>query len=653
MKLKFFLLFILCLQVFGHSQEGSNKLSNDIDSIIQNIKSFSTDKERVYYLTGSAGKNSYVGNTKKLIEKAIEIAENSNQEELLAQSHFSLGTYFYFNSKPDSALFYNDKAYGYLKENQSFFLKAKILNSKGAIFAKQGNVIKGISAMLESKKIMSKIDTLTFSDSEKFQYKGQNLVLNNSLANFYNQMDDFDMALFYYDEAYNAALQNKSITYAGVIMSNKGDLLLNFNKIPEAIEALERGKKLKIEGNAHPRLIANSDMNIGLAYSKSCDYDKGLLFLNKAHNHYVSNHLDSRLALVLNLRGELFLKKKSYERAKTDCEKAKQLADKLNDLETYMNACKCLYEANKNLNLFQASLINHENYLIAKDSLFNKKNVKKQTQLEMQFTFDKEQEIQKIEAYKKEKQRKLYLFLAIIGLAVVLLLLLLYSKNRNKNKQLATQKALLEKTVGEKNMLLKETHHRVKNSFQIVSGLLFLQASSIKDKAASKALKETQNRINSMAVLHQKLYKQDHTSGIDCKDYITALMGDILSSYSMPNIEKKLLIEPIIMDIEVMTSIGLIINELVTNSLKYAFSKKGNNDYIEISVRKKQSDIFLEIIDNGIGISEKAGRRDSLGLSLVKDLAQKINGKINFESLQNKEPKGTKVTIVLKEKDIL
>ena len=161
------------------SQHGRNALSKELDSIIQNLENFHTDKERVYHLTGSAGKNSYVAETRKLLDKAIEVSKQSHVDELLAQSHYSLANYFYFNSKPDSALFFNDKAYAYLKKDHSLFLKSKILNSKGAIFAKQGNVIKGISTMLESKKIMSKIDTLTFSDSEKFQYKGQNLVLNN------------------------------------------------------------------------------------------------------------------------------------------------------------------------------------------------------------------------------------------------------------------------------------------------------------------------------------------------------------------------------------------------------------------------------------------------------------------------------------------
>ncbi len=644
----FLLLFSLC----SFAQQQSSELSFKVDSLLLNIDNIPTTQEQVSNLTGFAGKYRYVKETKALIDKAIDISDALHQNDLLAQSYYSLGNYYYFNSELDSSLFYNTKASNYLNNEDFLFLKAKILNSRGTVLRKKGNVIDAISTLLESKEIMAKVDTLHFSDDKKTQFKGQNLVLNNSIANFYNQMEEYETALQYYDDAYDAALKLDATVNAGVILSNKGESLLNFNRLEDAVQTLIKGKQLKIKGAAHPRLIANSDLNIGYAYLKQKNFAEAETFLNAAHDYFTNNNLENRLMLALNYRGELFQEQGKFIEAKTDCELAKTIAQKQNDLEAFMNACKCLYEVNKDLNLFELSLVNHEAYIKAKDSLFNEKNIKKQTQLEMQYAFDKKQEVQRLEAEKKERQRKLFLYVAIFGLLIAALLTYLYQKNKNKSKLLATQKALLEKTVGEKNMLLKETHHRVKNSFQIVSGLLFLQSANIKNEAASKALKETQNRINSMAVLHQKLYKQDHTTGIDCKDYITALMTDIFSSYSIPNIEKKLEIEPIIMDIEVVTSLGLMINELVTNSLKYAFSENQTYCYIEITLKKHKDEVILEVIDNGIGLPEDT-TKDTLGLSLVKDLAQKISATISFQSLQETAPKGSKVRIVLNENDIL
>jgi two-component sensor histidine kinase len=257
-------------------------------------------------------------------------------------------------------------------------------------------------------------------------------------------------------------------------------------------------------------------------------------------------------------------------------------------------------------------------------------------------TVQKERELEK----KKANQK---LLIWILSLVCVMLILgaFFFNKIRTKNSQLANQKQELEKTVGEKNTLLKETHHRVKNSFQIVSGLLFLKSSTIKDKSASKALTETQNRINSMAVLHQKLYKKDYTSGIDCYDYITDLVSDILSSYSNPHIDKKLDIEAVTLNIDVVTSLGLIINELVTNSLKYAFTDDITNPYIEIKLYTLKNNMVLSVVDNGVGFSEKEQDEETLGLSLVKDLVKKINATITFENLQNHMPNGTRITILI------
>ena len=305
-KLTFALIILCQLWLFG--QQATSQLNQSIDSIIQNLDKLPSDQERISNLTGFAGKYRYVSDTKKLLNKALEISTNSNQKEFLAQSYYSLGNYYYFNSELDSALIYNDKANDYLKDGDLLFLQAKVLNSKGTIYRKKGNVVLAISTMLESKNLLDKIDTLDFTDAEKHQFKGQNLVLNNSLANFYNQMEDYETALIYYDNAYNAALKLKATVNAGVIMSNKGESLLNSGKIEEAIKVLEKGKQLKIQGEAHPRLIVNSDLNIGLAYSKNREDDKALKFLNIAHDYYLANQLDGRLALALNYRGELFLK---------------------------------------------------------------------------------------------------------------------------------------------------------------------------------------------------------------------------------------------------------------------------------------------------------------------------------------------------------
>ncbi len=298
-----------------------------------------------------------------------------------------------------------------------------------------------------------------------------------------------------------------------------------------------------------------------------------------------------------------------------------------------------------NLNDYEAAFETVKVRLAIQDSLRQEDVLNKMADFRIEYDTERKETDLKLLAVENEKnkqQKWLYSIIAIGGLIATISIGFLLLKNKRVNNK-------LKATIAEKNTLLKETHHRVKNSFQIVSGLLFLKSSTIKDKAASKALKETQNRINSMAVLHQKLYKKEHISGIDCKEYITDLVSDILSSYSNPHIEKRLSIESITLDIDLVTSLGLIINELVTNCLKHAFTKDIINPYIEVNLYSTADDLILAIIDNGIGFSKEQKDEDSLGITLVKDLVSKINATLTFKNLQDKDPKGSKITILMED----
>lgn len=646
MKLNPFFIFYFFFPLFLFSQEGSEKLDSKIDSILQNLEHIESHEARVHNLVESARRFGYVSDTKKLFDKAIEIAKQTHESRLLIQSYYSLGNYYYFNSKLDSALLYNEKAYEKLQNDNYPFLKAKVLNYKGSIYAKQGNIIAGISMMLESKDVLQKIDTSEFTEEKKRSYKGQDLVLNNSLANFYNQMDDYEEALFYYDQAYKAALNMGATVNAGVIISNKGDLLLNFNKIPEAIKALELGKKLKTEGKGHPRSMASSDLNLAKAYLKNEDYKKSALFLEKAHDYYTVNNLNNMLAFTYDLRGALFLKQEKYTEAKQACEKAQELAQEYEHLETYMNVCECLYKANKKLNLYDASLLNHEKYLVAKDSIFNKKNIKKQTQLEMQFAFDKKQEVQNIEAKKKEIQRNLYLCLAIIGLIIAALLAFLYYKNRKKNQLLAQQKVLLESTVNDKNILLKEIHHRVKNNLQTISSLLSLQQRQISDKKASQAMQEGRDRVKAMALIHQNLYQDTDLIGVQVNDYVNKLANSLVKNYETEGkpIQLNIDIAPIKLDVDTIIPLGLVINELISNALKYAFTEQ-DSGRIDIQLSFTKATLTLSVADNGKGLPENFNieQISSLGFRLIKAFSDKLKAQLRIDSSK----KGTKISVVI------
>jgi len=183
----------------------------------------------------------------------------------------------------------------------------------------------------------------------------------------------------------------------------------------------------------------------------------------------------------------------------------------------------------------------------------------------------------------------------------------------------------LRETLAEKEVLLKEIHHRVKNNLQIISGLLQLQAQSIDDPNTITILKESRNRIEAMALIHKKLYFSAEFGHIDMVDYIPNLTASLLMAYqiSPSQITLQTAIEPITLNIDLAIPCGLIVNELVSNALKHAF-RDGRTGQIRVTLKSlPNSHVQLTVWDNGVGLPETLDWEytQSLGLSLVRDLA--------------------------------
>ena len=172
-----------------------------VDSIIRSLDTVQDNFDKVKLLTSNAGLKRYTPVTKQLIEKSIEISKIVDEPKHAAHSYYSMGNFYYFNAKIDSCLSYMDKAYEYVQNIEDPMLESSILATKGGAYSKLGAVILSISTSIEAKDIMERIDTLALDDKERYKLKGQTLVLNNSLANLYNKIEDYDQALIYYDEA--------------------------------------------------------------------------------------------------------------------------------------------------------------------------------------------------------------------------------------------------------------------------------------------------------------------------------------------------------------------------------------------------------------------------------------------------------------------
>ncbi len=210
-----------------------------------------------------------------------------------------------------------------------------------------------------------------------------------------------------------------------------------------------------------------------------------------------------------------------------------------------------------------------------------------------------------------------------------------YLKSIKNQRLIAEQKHIIENSLVEKDSLLKEIHHRVKNNLQMVSSLLSLQTKNTRNKAAIEALEEGKSRVKAMALIHQKLYQNEDLSVIEMQGYIESLVNSVQSVFKKGghNININIDAEGVELDIDRAIPFGLILNELVSNSFKYAFPEDHENPKIYIHLRKNGQQGFFEYSDNGIGLPEDTDERanSSMGIRLINRLVNQLQSKLNVD----------------------
>ena len=231
------------------------------------------------------------------------------------------------------------------------------------------------------------------------------------------------------------------------------------------------------------------------------------------------------------------------------------------------------------------------------------------------------------------------LFITLLAVVAVVLLIVFWAYRRAQiARRLISQKNVqIEQSLAEKEVLLREIHHRVKNNLQIISSLLDKQARKSTDEAVRRLVREGQERIQSMALIHQNLYESDQLSGIDIKSYLRELSENIQRSQAAETgqVKLELNVAEAELDIDTAIPVGLILNELITNCYKYAFQGK-NRGTISVYFNKSGERYCLRVSDDGVGFQPeevKSGR--TLGMNLINGLVRQLEGTIEWLAVEN------------------
>lgn len=270
-----------------------------------------------------------------------------------------------------------------------------------------------------------------------------------------------------------------------------------------------------------------------------------------------------------------------------------------------------------------------------KDSIYHLETSKQINELNTQYEVEKKE--QQVAFLSTEKEfvatqlagKRRSNIILVIALIFLLGCMFWFYQLNGKIIETSKEKDIL---LQEKDTLLKEIHHRVKNNLQVISALLTLQSKYVKDVHAVEALQAGQDRVESMALIHRDLYQHDNLKGVNTKNYLEKLLDSLMRSYQIDdsNITLRTDIQSVWLDVDTMIPLGLLINELISNALKHAFTQQQKGE-IFIQFIEQDSGLFLRIKDNGKGISDiDHMKTKSFGYSLIQSFAKKLNADISY-----------------------
>lgn len=645
----------LAYEYYSSNPKRTIALTESSVKISYRLKSY---KDYLYglYVLG-IGKSIVEGNeeAQKTAYLLIREASRLRFDFYKAQGHFLLAYTLRTESKDKESLQNFKIALSLFKKEESLPNLANTYNQLAFTYSKMSSYNIAIKYYLLALKIFKQVK----------QIEGYKTTLNN-LGETYAQIYAYDLALKQFRESAEIGKKiNNQIWIASDYLSI-ASVLIATKKFDEAEKYVLKGLEL-FKSIPYEQGIANSYNDLGKIYFEKKQTKKAISCFKSALEIDKKNKNQYHMIETYSNLGNTYQSLKQIDYAKLYYLKAKNISEKYNLAEQKRDVYKLLADLYAQSGNYKEGYFFSQKHQKIKDSIFDE--IKNNQLITLQIEYDTEQKetenkllkqrnkIQNLAIEKQLQSKKIILLIlfSLIGISIVLYWLFRSKKIANKNLQdskdvidnknvmLESTQQKLELSLHEKEILLKEIHHRVKNNLQLVNSLLSIQARGGNKKTnESDFLYKSQIRIQSMALIHETLYQSENLSTVDFKKYLLKLTKHLLVSFDSDkkNVKININTNNIIIDIETVIPLGLIITELVNNSLKHAFAEKEGEINIDLQ-KKTGNSLELIIRDNGQGISDLAfENQDTLGMQLVKDLVTQIGGQLALENLN-----GAKFTI--------
>ena len=517
---------------------------------------------------------------------------------------------------PKKSLAFIQRALAIFQDDKRPTIQAMVLRDKGEFYHRYGNgaqssrLTLSFQALDKSRRLYESFTNPADNQSLADIYK--------SLIWYYNVTENADSCDHYFAKLKLLLPSLRSPILSSWYYSLRGNTLNRRKQYRDARSLIEQSLKITELYHLEYGHIYPFSLNLlGVIATEEGRYDEAIAYFFKAKDSGVRNRFPQTSTTFLEHLANLYEKKGDYR-------KALFYHQKWADAELAYTATRS--EKNLRENELQLSILSQQK----------------------QLTEQKSQQNSFVTAI---------IITVLVTILLTIVLLGLYRNFRNKqrinekleilNIDLADKNKLLDKRNADNELLLKEIHHRVKNNLEVVSSLLALQSARISDPDVQDAMQSSQNRVQSMGILHQQLYQNEHLAFIEMKEYFVNLSENILASYNQTKrIDVTCAMSEVSLDVDTAIPVGLIVNELLTNALKYAFPS-GQPGRVLLSLEDLGNNILqLRISDNGIGqVPNSKPQGTGFGTQLVALLTRQLDG-----TMQQDLTNGTAISIQFQRK---
>ena len=602
------------------------------------------------------------------MEEALRISNVANSTADIALAQQELGIYYLYEQDSANALKYFNDEIRYDVLLQDSLSLAACYSNMAIVYSKKGDYPHSIHYYRKAISIAENLGNDTVL-----------AVYNLNLGIVFKDQGSYVFALDYFLRASPFLERIQYVRELGSCYNSIGNIYNDIGEPEKAIEYHTLALHLR-DSIGNKKGSAGSLTNLGQSYILLGQYDTAISYLNRSL--IVKNEIgdQSLIASSIDLLGEAYYHKKEFSKAETQYKLALELKSESEDPKSVsitLNKLGLLYhewnnddEALKHLRLARfelervgakkelmdnykiisdvfvtqgnsdSALHYIDRFIAMKDSVLNDDKQKAITEMEVKYDSEKkEQEIILLNERDKVKEATVarqhtLIYSLVAGAALLIVLVLIVVRSRRvalrQSKVIIEQKQTI---IEQKQAMMGELHHRIKNNLQVLSSLLELQQSRIKDPAMTELMQAIDQRLTAMLLIHQGLYGDHIGSQVNMQNYVDALISNLCLSYgySADNLKITKDISPFEMDADKALSLGFICNEVISNWFKHALRKKGDAElHIEFTRHK------LRLSDNGPGISaeKSADHTGSFGLRLIKLFSQELNATLTFHSDQ-------------------